>query len=512
MSHAHHLLVLAGAVAIAATGCGSQVVPGKNGLGSESVYRLQAPMERSLALTDKVNRYRFETYGRPMDVAHRNVLYTAAVRHAIHLQTINSAFYDPKSPDSSQDANLITPNSGREDLQLEYAPQEGMIYPALYTDPNPFLRVDRVVGSPDILDGDRTLVFEDYVFSGNIWQTTGATSVFRGFDQDAASGIFDEIDNLWYTRRGRMMLMRPTLQSIGYGAVRDFDIVPPWPILNGRFLGVFMAVVSRPLTAQLGMWPGPGTSGVNPYGLDTDLRGPNQYAGPPIHITLPVAEPFLRTGGIATCEFRRADGIEPNLPSAAWREYQVHANVLGLTVPVTWVPGVYPTGSGEYHARGNVAPTVADAAVTTVTHIAHTTTADTYRFTLDAASNLAEITPGDAIIITISNGDSPGTYSYTVVAVDITAGTVDCTIPTPPSPSFPSSKYGNDVTNLKINLVKRTATGITAYLDSDLRDGELLIVPVAPLERNARYEVRLRLKTASYDTGPLEWIFTTSGN
>ncbi|MBA3709514.1 MAG: hypothetical protein H0W83_11930, partial [Planctomycetes bacterium] len=251
-------LVLTATAALAIGGCGGDVVTAKRATGAESVDRLQAPMARSSAITAKLNQYRAETYGMAMDVQHRNVLYTAAYRHAVFLNTVNSASYDSRSPNSGTEGSIITPNSGREDLLTEMDLRTTGVFPALFTNADPYTRVERVVGSPDVLDGTRSLVYEDYVFSGNIWRADGTTSAFRGFDRDSQNVAFDEVDNLWYTRHGRTMLMRPTLRSIGYGAVGDGSVSPPWPILNGRFLGVFSAIVSRPLTAQLGRWPGPG--------------------------------------------------------------------------------------------------------------------------------------------------------------------------------------------------------------------------------------------------------------
>lgn len=61
-----------------------------------------------------------------------------------------------------------------------------------------------------------------------------------------------------------------------------------------------LSVADRPLTQMQGVWPNDGNIDVTPYGLDTDLQNElptvgqdSPYAGPPIHFTLPVAEPFV---------------------------------------------------------------------------------------------------------------------------------------------------------------------------------------------------------------------------
>ena len=291
---------------------------------AESISRLDAPSSRSMNLSSKLNTYRLQTYGTRMDVAHKNVLYTAAYRHATYLQSINSVEYNPRGGAGvppGEPTDDITTESEYADLRDETVePTATSIFPANYTNSDVWSRVTAVVGGPSLL-GSRSArtLNEFYIFNGDVLTLDGDASEFRGFNLDTGANAdpdryhFDAIDNLWYSRRGRVNLMRADLRYFGYGHPSDSpasggEIDYPWPIMDGQFLGVVTTVSPSPAVAQFGHWPDDENTDVNPYGLDTDMREivtppegleiddvvPNQYSGPPIHVTVPVLEPFLQ--------------------------------------------------------------------------------------------------------------------------------------------------------------------------------------------------------------------------
>jgi len=278
----------------------------------ESVTREQAPTGRSQDVIGSINRYRAQTYGTALDVEHRNVAYTAALRHAAYLNTVNSVEYSPSQTGiSGAEGRVITTTSTLEDLRREdtvpAASPTQRPYPALYTNTTLYNRLAAVVGGrADLSLSPGVLVMEDYVFNGNIPQegtgnTTGQTQ-FRGFNMDLRNDAdptqyeFNAADALWYSMHGRLLAMRPTVRYMGYAEPNDKTTYPtPWPLFRGRFKGVWTSIATSDLTAQLGKWPNDLNVDVNPYGLDTDIGGTVPYAGPPIHLTLPVAEPLLLT-------------------------------------------------------------------------------------------------------------------------------------------------------------------------------------------------------------------------
>ena len=79
-----------------------------------------------------------------------------------------------------------------------------------------------------------------------------------------------------------------------------------------------------------------------------------------------------------------------------------------------------------------------------------------------------------------------------------------------PGPALVPADYANNLRNVRCDIFTAAGTGVVAEIDSFLRDGELFLVPVAPLELNATYEVQLNLRTASYSTGLLQWQFQTN--
>jgi hypothetical protein len=382
-------------------------------------------------------------------------------------------------------------------------------FPALYTNTDLMTRIQAVAGGIALareLGATRAEAFEGATFNGTVWRPDGSISDFRGFnlDFDPVKYNFDAIDHLWYSRRGRILLARGALAAFGYAQVNDLSAYnPPYPILNGRFLGLLDALAARPLTAQFGYWPSSvntGARAVTPFGNDTDLDGPNQIAGIPIHITLPVAEPILRDNGDVSCSLEKV-GAAPTVP-ATWKFFQAYSNVIGLVVPNS------QAGANFYAARGTPAPLIADAAVTAITTLA-SLPGDRFRtsFALESAPDLAKIVVGDQLQLRILRGTRAGTYRYAIISVDTSSNEVIVDIF---QPAITPADYANDLRNVRVDLFSRTNTGIVAKVDPFLRDGEFLMVPVAPLETNARYRVTLRLRTVSYDTGNLTWEFETN--
>ncbi len=532
---------------LAITGCGDgEQAPLRTSTpaapkAADSVYREAAPGERSSALTTHLNRLRREALfpdNNPTaptadyDVAHNDVLYTAAYRHAVYLNTLNSSKWSKLSEPSGGDTQLIN----AEDTPLSYLLSEPLAptnqFPALYTYNALYQRIEAVRGGRDLLQTagqDPRNVAESYVFNGDIWRKDGTASPFRGYNldtlnnADASKYVFDAIDNIWYARSSRMQVARPSVRAFGYGNRSDSgqlpEQVPPYPILNNRFLGVVNTIISYPQVARLSYWPTSANNAdgnrVHPYGLDTDIGGPNQYAGPPIHFTIPVDEPFLRDVGVVLLSFARADGIDPTTSphiNAAWRQYRVWSNVSGLVVPT-----VANAVNGFYRATGPVAPVIADATVTNVTAGAANLLVlqQPYTFTLADTADLTTVAPNDILTIKISAGNpGAGSYSYPITGLNAAAHTVTVQIPFGPFSnnfitSFPATAYGSNVDNIRVDIRSTTSTLITALVDKTLRNGELVIVPVAPLQNDTQYRVRVQVQTPSYNSGVISWTFTT---
>ena len=297
----------------------------------QSVPRENAPLERSAQLMAKINLYRQQTFGQSSNVEHRNVPYTAALRHAIYLNTINSSdvVRGPTGDTGAATVNLDSTNTLPDLREESVVPTDSgsRPFPALFTHPDLYSRVAAVVGSPDVLNlSPAALVMEDYVFNGNIplasiaggggggggaggggGGASSTNSAFRGFNLDQRNAAdptryqFDAADNLWYSMHGRILAARQGVRYMGYAQVDDLNqspqrnFAPPYPLFGGRFKGVWVSILSSDIVAQDGFWPNDFNTNVNPYGLDTDVQSTVSYVGPPIHVTSAVAEPFLIT-------------------------------------------------------------------------------------------------------------------------------------------------------------------------------------------------------------------------
>ncbi len=547
--HARRLAApLGGVLLLALAGCDGDQQPLQPGESAaykpaDSVYREKAPGNRSDNLQAHLNRLRRETLNEPSsayDAVHSNEVYTAAYRHAVYLNTLNSSDWNAKTTSGFDTDALNADDTALEDL-LDEPLLPGTAtpdYPALVTGTTPYQRIEAIRNGRSVLNsagGDPRNVGEAYVFNGDIWRDDGTPSDFRGYNKDTLSNAdptkyaFDAIDNVWYTRVGRMMLARPALRYFGYGNRSDSgeipEVRPPFPIFNNRFLGVMNMVWSAPLVAHAGHWPtnandalttAANINGVHPYGLDTDIEGPNQYAGPPIHFTIPVDEPFLRDIGVVNLTFRREDGVDPvSSPhsSVTWRQYRVFSNVSGLAVPLVTATG------GFYRPVGPAAPVVVDASVVTVTPIQWDLPRNNQLYTikLNDTVDLSTVVAGDTLSIKIASGFAySGVHTFPVSGVDNTAHTVSFWIPVGgfgqgafPNAQFPPTVYGSDTNNLRVDITSATASTVSTVVDETLRNGELVIVPVAPLQNDTRYTVTIRARTASYDSGIVTWTFRT---
>ena len=522
-------------------GCDGSQQPKQSGASAsfkpaDSVYREAAPGDRSSALQVHLNKLRKETFSvttTDYDAIHDDAVYTAAYRHAVYLNTYNSSAWNSLAL-SGNSTNAINSDDSKIIRLLSEDLLPAGEFPALVTQGTPYQRIEAVRDGRSVLNStgsDPRRVGEAYVFNGDIWRKDGTPSDYRGYNKDVLSDsdptkyIFDAVDNVWYNRAGRMMLARPALRSFGYGNRSDSGQVPtidaPFPIFNNRFLGVMNTVESLPLIARLGYWPSNAndstTNGVHPYGLDTDIGGPNQYAGPPIHFTIPVDEPFLRDVGAVLLSFGRTDGVDPTSPphnSITWRQYKVFSNVAGLVVPTIASPV-----NGFYRATGPVAPVVVDAVVTQVNSVAWQTPpfGQFFTFVLADTVDLTGVSVGDSMTIKIASG-KPGTGAYTFNLTGVNAASHQVTFMIPvgafgqgafPANQFPSSLYGNDLTNVRIDISSTSVTNVTSIVDKNLRNGELVIVPVAPLQNDTRYSVTVRTRSASYDSGVIQWTFRT---
>ncbi len=278
------------------------------------VERLTAPAARTNAYISRINKYRNQAFsavpGTTSNVAHSDAVYTAAYRHAVWLNTSNSASWTPDTP-YGEEGEVTMPDSEYVKLNDEATVKSttagtGSFFPAMATGKTPITRLGRVVGGKSLLNGLLPRdVMEFYAFNGDVQMVEGdtVTSAFRGFD--TSTGL-NEVDSLWYSVTGRLGLMRPDTKYVGLANPYDGGVEPPYPVMQGRLSGVALTVGSGTQVARLSYWPSDGNLDVVPYGLDTgfDIGGKgldvntedlqaSQYSGPPIHVTLPTGDPIL---------------------------------------------------------------------------------------------------------------------------------------------------------------------------------------------------------------------------
>jgi hypothetical protein len=402
---------------------------------NNSVAVRSSPGLRSIQLQYHLNLFRDQTFSLPgapyaSNVVESDVLYTAAFRHATNINTANTvgsysnttvpSYIDNIDPANVTGGTTNTTTGGtsgannQNDLLLKMATMEFQStaktppqFPALFTDPDLFIRIEAVDGGASLVDGAVTVTpFEDYEFNGDIFQTTstsgsgqsggvvsapatGASTTFpyfRGFNTDAltdANGAqyqFDAVDNMWYTRVGRTAIMRASTLAFAFAGTYDSnDYRPPYPILDNRFTGSFLSIGYSNLFARLGMWPNDGLqpngtveAGVTTYGLDTDVGGQNQYCGPPIHVTLPVFEPVLISPNSACLvSFTKMLNVDPRDNSLATVVATVSGGVvtnLNLATPGSGyssasAPAVVITGGGATTNASGTAVVNADGTI-----------------------------------------------------------------------------------------------------------------------------------------------------
>lgn len=410
----------AAGAAILLAGCSGNESPIVSPVGTnaakpaESITR-QNSASNAAALTAQINTLRHQAFNitvpgdTSVDVYNSDVVYTAAYRHAVNLNTANSGNYQPNGalgvPIGAPTAN-ITVATTLLGMLSEFPNGNIAIFPALFTNTTPYARVAAVVGSPSVLRNCQPSdVREWVVINGDISLENGNPSVFRGFNlypqSDAISGRyqFTAVDNLWYTWRGRLMLSRYDTLYMGYGQVSDGAgssscICPPFPILNGQMLGV-MTTVSQGSgqsfgePGRLGFWPSNGATNVCPYGLDPDVRtlvtpaaSVFVYCGPPISMTFPVKEPF------------RADGT-------------------GLTIGLNKVGGVITNGNTTFTAYWKGATGAVASVLATTGTAADFTGVSTTAIPIDVNNRLRE---GELIIIPVGPLEPNTTYRVSVRA------------------------------------------------------------------------------------------------
>lgn len=528
------LLALAGLGVVAAitAGCGAngtapgvQVSPNAP-KPANSVYREQSPQPRSNDLADKLNARRSETFGSAsFGIAHDDVAYTEAYRHAVYLNSANSSGADPANIATAKPVVVFDTGTAYEDLATEpKVPAIGQRWPALYTNNTVMNRILAVAGGTDLTRSiGAATVKEVYVFNGDVDSPADQTTVFRGYPEV----LGDAVDSVWYSRLGRASAMRASLRYFGFGHKADVSAAsgsfsPPFPLFDGRFLGVASMISAEPAVAASGHWPNDNNTNVNPVGLDVDMGGPNQMSGPPLHFTLPVDEPFRRLDGIQELSLTKVDGLNgnpvPTLVLPGGDNMVVYTNVINQVVSQT-------TGDGVYGVQGPLAPTLSGVRVSRW---------DDSGFgfgsvTVTLTAKLDGFVSGDFVDVNIvDNSQSTkgtqtkpdvgtyGSFRITEVNTDLStitlADTFDGKGSVVQKKTFKADYQFLSVNNLTVDLYRQNSTARSATFRSDLnlRNGELIAVPVAPLEPNTWYRFRYRAQTAFYNSGLITSHFRTN--
>jgi hypothetical protein len=543
------LIALAGLGVVAAitAGCGSDgaspliQVDRTQEKPANSVYREASPGTRSQSLTAQFNTYRQQAFGSAaFNVAHDDVAYTAAFRHAVYLNTVNSADYvNGSSVPTPGDSDEINADLSLDSLVEEaIAPVTGLPYPALYTSDSLWARLEAPVGGRSLVDSigaDATSIAEFYSFNGDIPRLDGTVSTFRGYP--AAQGT--AVDNLWYSRLGRASAMRAAVRFFGYGQKDDTSspygkFTPPYPLFNGKFMGVTTVIAAKPAVAAQSTWPNNGNTNVNPYGLDTDLTGSTQFSGPPLHFTLPVDEPILRTGGVVAFSLAKIDGFGGApiaITAGSGTTIRTYSNTSGLVVP----DGV---GVGRFVVEGAIAP----AASYTISNWSQGPNDEDGFVDITLTSGTTAFTVGDEVDIVISKtktstafpGEEPdvGRYGrFAVTAVTATTITVNVGTVETQAPGFlfiddyiwkirkddetsKATRQFVEYENVRIDQYIAGAVNKIAFIDDTLKlkNGEFIAVPTSPLERLTWYRFQYQARTPTYDSGLVTVDFRTNNN
>jgi hypothetical protein len=539
----------------------------------ESVNRHSAPSGRTTELVRRLNTLRVQTYqdelvanGMPVaevpgfvGVGGSNELYTAAVRHAIYLNSINSAasvtsngVVGPGEPGTT-----VTPEASQYDDLTDEDVQPASVawpFPAMYTAPLPVQRVVAVRGGPDLVRlyrSDARRVDEMYVFNGNVWTNNGTLSAFRGFNTDNVTDLSGPVDNLWYSPRGRVLLMRATLRSIGFG--NPYDRIegsvaqPPYPILGGRFAGVFLGLSEQTLVAQPGFWPNNGNTDVMPYGLHTGpgSRGGDAYSGyqgPPIHFTLPVAEPLISADGALRISITK---VAPETPlQGSTGRLNIYTNLDNVQVQLPALAAVpdqdstqeeidrYNLSQRQFNKGGAPYQPVTLGPINTIAGILGTNFSAVQFF---PEVSLYGVLPGDVINVfgdagstatgsagttlpptaftrsfglVIENGDRGDLESLDGL-YQVGGGTLRV-LWFGPDPGAYYQRFPAQPNAQGTVVSNRDSAPFDPSISPFLRDGEVVIVPVEPLEPNTTYEVAVSAQTIT-SVWSRTWRFTTNG-
>ena len=306
----------------------------------ESIVQGLAPRSRSMLLTQGINAYRRQTYGievassdASVDVKHHDVLYTAAYRHAVNVNSRNAGNQTAKGGEAVD--IVVDGDTELEDFFTDTVAGSGGLFPAFYTHEQLDGRVRAVAGAKNLV-GNNDKLMEGFLFSGTVNSLSNSVSEFKGYSisgSNLGAGTFprDALSSLWYSVRGRVWLSEYSLTHIGIAGVSDDPyatgvVAPRPPILDGRFVGSVVGRLSQPRLARLGHWPKSLQEDVNTTGTDWDTRlnlssqsataqaTLTSTSGPPIHVTLPVDEVFeTATAGADGIRvmFRRMS-IDPN--------------------------------------------------------------------------------------------------------------------------------------------------------------------------------------------------------
>lgn len=261
----------------------------------------------STALVRDINGFRAEGFGSqnsPLVVS--DVLYTAAMRHAGYLYSVNSSLGS-----AGGDSGIITGVTDISGLVQETViPATAIldssvsgdlpkVFPMYHTSTNLKSRVRAVAGGDDLLglsEGARNC-FEMYVFGNTLYTEARTATNFRGLPW------YTNAENLWYHPLWHIALMRNSSKWFGFStpadAVERYGGNPPYPLLpTAQFKGVALVVEETvPVTVRrFSAWPPHGAK-IRPYGFDgaqaikfdNDLGWlimdtNNTLSGPPFHI------------------------------------------------------------------------------------------------------------------------------------------------------------------------------------------------------------------------------------
>lgn len=299
-------------LAFAAIGCGPSVggqtntnQPGRPA-DPGSIKTLGASSD-SAALARDLNGFRAESFhsqNSPLVVS--DVLYTAAMRHAGYLYSVNSS-KGSKNGDSgiivgkTDIIYLLEETVTPETPNLDTGDTGSIpkVFPMFYTSPNLKNRVRAVAGGEELLalsQGSRN-VYEIYPFANTLYTGPTTPTNYRGLPW------YTLAENIWYNPLWRIALMRNSAKWMGYGTPADaasrYGANPPYPLLpEAHYQGVVTVVEDTiPVTVRrFSAWPPHGAK-IRPFGFDGAqaikfdndanalvLNNDNPLSGPPFHI------------------------------------------------------------------------------------------------------------------------------------------------------------------------------------------------------------------------------------